>query len=499
MQLVYFLVVPLLGLQAILGYTIPEVRFEFPTTRGFRASIPDTEGVQMFAFHARLTKPFERFEEGDYSGDITVVGGDGRWAFETNKPLLPNGIIIYYWVYVQFDNAGYWLTDRKYTVNKPKATAPPRTTTPKAPPTTTTTTTTTAKTTTTTGTPCGATLTTVNGGRSTCAGKLIFEDTFEQSSFAPKWEHEVRIPLDTESAEFLSYQNLPENSYIAGGRLVIVPTLVTMDAAYTDERIRTGELNLDGCTSPTNNPYECQRKAARSTILPPVVSAKLNTKNYFRFRYGRVEIRAKLPKGDWIFPQLLLQPFENFYGYADYASGQMWIAHIRANRMLVSADGKQIDGHRLRGGVLISNTGPLREDFLRSNLNDEHFGDQFHVYGLMWTPDQISLTIDGFQYGTLRTNFRQHGHQRNLTQANLWNVNAPLAPFDREFYVALGVGVGGVKDFPDRCLTGPSKIAKPWNNTSPKAEYFFYQTRNSWYRTWTEPELTVDYVRVYAL
>ena len=130
--------------------------------------------------------------------------------------------------------------------------------------------------------------------------------------------------------------------------------------------------------------------------------------------------------------ELYLQPYENYYGYADYASGQMWIAHILANRMLAAADGRQIDGHRLRGGVLITNTGPVRSDFLRSNLNEEHFGDQFHVYGLVWTPEQILLTVDGFQYGALRTNFRQHAQQHNLTQANLWSADAPLAPFDRE-------------------------------------------------------------------
>uniref|UniRef100_A0A182KEJ1 CBM39 domain-containing protein n=1 Tax=Anopheles christyi TaxID=43041 RepID=A0A182KEJ1_9DIPT len=279
----------LLFLGQTVAYTIPTVRFEYPTMRGFRASIPDTPGLQMFAFHARLNKPFEQFEEGDYTEDITVPDEEGRWTYDTNKPALPNGTIIYYWVYVQFANEGYWLTDKKHTVIRTKATAAPRTTTTKP--------------TTTTVPPCPATLTTLNGGQSTCAGKLIFEDTFELGSFAPKWQHEVRIPLDTDSAEFVSYQNLPENSYIAAGRLVIVPTLVTQSADYNDERIRTGELTLAGCTSPTNNPYECQRKAARSTILPPVVSAKLNTKHHFRFRYGRVEIRAKLPKGDWIFPR----------------------------------------------------------------------------------------------------------------------------------------------------------------------------------------------------
>ncbi|XP_053674668.1 beta-1,3-glucan-binding protein [Anopheles nili] len=473
----------LLFLSQAVAYTIPEVLFEYPTMRGFRASIPDTPGLEMFAFHARLNKPFERFEEGDYTEDIVKPNDNGQWTYETTKPQLPHGTVIYYWVYVQFENAGYWLKDQVHTVNRPKGTGT-RKTTPKP---------------TTTVSPCVKTVTTFNGGQSTCAGKLIFEDTFEQGTFAPKWQHEIRIPLDTESAEFLSYQNLSENSYIAAGRLIIVPTLVTADGVYTDERIRTGELVLSGCKSPTANPYECQRQAARSTILPPVVSAKLNTKNYFRFRYGRVEIRAKLPKGDWIFPQLYLQPYENFYGFADYASGQMWIAHVLANRQLMAADGKQLDGRRLRGGVLITNTEPVRSEFLRSNVNDDHFGDQFHVYGLVWTPEQIALTIDGFQYGTLRQNFRQLAHQRNLTQATHWNAEAPLAPFDREFYISLGVGVGGVKDFPDLIQTGQGRTPKPWNNTSPKAEYFFYQNRNTWYRTWTEPELTVDYVRVYAL
>ncbi|ETN65516.1 Gram negative binding protein subgroup A [Anopheles darlingi] len=455
-------------------YTIPPVRFEYLSPRGFRASIPDVPGLQMFAFHARINKPFERFEEGDYAEDIMSPSMEqpDQWVFDTTKPLLTPGSIIYYWVDgTEHHHYLHHYLNHNDNDDDPK----PTTTTPAAP-------------------PCGQTVTTVNGGQPSCAGALIFEDTFDQNSLGTKWQHEIRIPLDTESAEFLSYQDHPENSYIAGGRLFIVPTLVTMSPDYTDERIRTGELTLQGCISPTNNPYECQRKAERATVLPPVMSAKLGTKNYFRFRYGRVEIRAKLPKGDWIFPQLLLQPVENYYGYADLASGQMRIAHILANRILERvSDGKQIDGHRLQGGVLITNQATLRGELLRSNSADEHFGDAFHVYGLIWTPDQIAVTVDGFQYGTIKTNLRQFAHQRNLTQANLWNAERPLAPFDREFFLSLGVGVGGVKDFPDPSVTGPSRVAKPWRNTSPKAEYLFYQNRNTWYRTWTEPELTVDY------
>lgn len=47
---------------------------------------------------------------------------------------------------------------------------------------------------------------------------------------------------------------------------------------------------------------ECKRFAFGSYILPPVISGRLNTKSSFNFQYGRIQIRAKLPRGDWLFP-----------------------------------------------------------------------------------------------------------------------------------------------------------------------------------------------------
>ncbi|KAL9700390.1 hypothetical protein quinque_003831 [Culex quinquefasciatus] len=463
----------------------------------------------LFAFHSRINKPFKQFEEGDFAEDVLEPNADGNWVYETTKANVPEGQSIHYWVYVQHEDRPYYATNLKELIRKNPVTTTTTTTTQKPKAVTTTkapkegktngkSTSTTTTTTTTTLPPCEPTVTTVNGGRSTCAGKLIFEDTF-QSLDLTRWQREVRIPLDTESAEFVSYQATPDNSYVAGGHLFIVPTLLNLDPDFSDERIRTGELILAGCVSPTNNEYECRRKAALATILPPVVSAKLNTKGSFRFQYGRVEIRAKLPKGDWIFPQILLQPAENYYGYADLASGMLLVAHILSNEELVTGDGVRIDGHRLRGGPILTNRAKLRMASLRANVLEEHFSDGFHVYGLVWKPDSIALTVDGFQYATIRGKFKDYGTSNNLTQANLWNGANVMSPFDREFYISLGVGVGGVTDFPDGSRTGSLKQPKPWNNTSPKAEYNFYQSRNVWYRTWTEPELKVDYVRVYAL
>lgn len=61
-----------------------------------------------------------------------------------------------------------------------------------------------------------------------------------------------------------------------------------------------------------------------------------------------------------------------------------------------------------------------------------------------------------------------------------------------QFYISLGVRAGGINDFAD----SPDK---PWTNGASKAVYRFYQSQDSWYRSWTSPELIVDSVNVYAL
>lgn len=58
------------------------------------------------------------------------------------------------------------------------------------------------------------------------------------------------------------------------------------------------------CTGKQNQLIECKREPEGlvHNILPPIKTARINTKDSFNFKYGRVEIRAKLPRGDWLFP-----------------------------------------------------------------------------------------------------------------------------------------------------------------------------------------------------
>ncbi len=72
-----------------------------------------------------------------------------------------------------------------------------------------------------------------------------------------------------------------------------------------------------------------------------------------------------------------------------------------------------------------------------------------------------------------------------------------MAPFDKEFHLTVGVGVGGINDFMDSNRNAPKK---PWKNTQVKAMKYFWDEmkgRSDW--PGDESGLEIDNVKVYSL
>ena len=65
-----------------------------------------------------------------------------------------------------------------------------------------------------------------------------------------------------------------------------------------------------------------------------------------------------------------------------------------------------------------------------------------------------------------------------------------------QFRLTLGVGAGGVNDFPDNYVSNPSK---PWQNLDRKQIRDFFNSRSQWISTWTKSELRIDSVRIWAV
>jgi beta-glucanase (GH16 family) len=80
-----------------------------------------------------------------------------------------------------------------------------------------------------------------------------------------------------------------------------------------DTDITVGQL-LDGytlnltsagtCTSTVPGDCTVRSNFTSGTIINPVRSARLTTKGKKMIRYGRVEVVAKLPAGDWLWPAI---------------------------------------------------------------------------------------------------------------------------------------------------------------------------------------------------
>lgn len=114
--------------------------------------------------------------------------------------------------------------------------------------------------------------------------------------------------------------------------------------------------------------------------MPPIITGQLTTKQTFNFLYGRVEIRARLPSAKWLFPQLFLEPKDNIYGKTNYQSGQLRVAFLKGGDSSCT----------IWGGPVLGDTYPDRIGAMckKPCIHDKLWSDDFHVYGLAWTPSK---------------------------------------------------------------------------------------------------------------
>ncbi|XP_014241723.1 uncharacterized protein LOC106662269 isoform X1 [Cimex lectularius] len=336
---------------------------------------------------------------------------------------------------------------------------------------------------------CVTSLTIVNG-KSVCKGDLIFKENFDESLSKEKWAHEILMPW-LPDYEFIVLRKGSANSYVEYGKFHVKPTL------QDDEFIRKGKLELYGCTRVPST-LECERQAAAFNILPPVESARITTKYSFSFKYGKVNVRAKLPLGDWIIPEIWLEPKRKVYG-PSYTSGRIRIAMARGNRNL-QFDGQEIGNSHLESGVLMGIGNNIRGRTITRQKSDGWYRN-FHNYTVIWSPDELIFLVDGEQqesilrYGS--TLAELVGFDEN--SAKIWKSGSRIAPFDQEFYLSFGLSVGGMRDFPDNSIS--SGKVKPWKNSDVKAMANFWESRHDWKSSWEEEKakLQIEHIRVYAL
>lgn len=345
--------------------------------------------------------------------------------------------------------------------------------------------------------------------RTFCSGDLIFEENFDELDFET-WQHEITM-AGGGNWEFQVYTNNRSNSFVEDGNLNIRPSLTADE--FGENFIRSGVMNLHGgapadqCTNAQF--WGCERQGTQNNIINPITSARIRSIESFSFKYGKLEISAKMPTGDWLWPALWMMPKRNVYGTWP-SSGEIDIAESRGNTQLFEGDtnvGTEQVGQTLHFGPRYDLNGYPFTTYNQNRNVNESFNTMFHTFQMEWTPESITLSVDNIVSAVINSTsddgFWNRGRfdERRPGLENPWRRNTLMAPFDQEFYMIINLAVGGTAFFGDH-LRNPTR--KPWNNDSPRAAADFWEGRDSWLPTWnlrnsTDANFMVDYVRVWAL
>jgi beta-glucanase (GH16 family) len=208
------------------------------------------------------------------------------------------------------------------------------------------------------------------------------------------------------------YRDSPKNTVVEHGRLVITARREKFVGA-------AWPLNLRGDVEDPN---------ARAT--KPFTSARLTTRGKASWRYGRVEVRARLPQGQGTWPAIWMLPEKDRYG-SWAASGEIDI---------LEAVNLGVHCAKCPGGRENTILGTLH--FGAKWPNNKHKGEevpfpevldgQFHTYAIEWYSDRMTWHVDGRTYAT-----------RNAGEWSTTGSAAPGAPFDQPFHLILNLAIGG--------------------------------------------------------
>lgn len=144
-------------------------------------------------------------------------------------------------------------------------------------------------------------------------------------------------------------------------------------------------------------------------------SSRMVTKNKGDWKYGKIEVRAKLPRGRGIWPAIWMLPTNWQYGgwpesgeidimeHVGYEPDSVWTSvHTKAYNHVI--------GTQKTKGLFLPDA-----------------NENFHVYSIEWTEDKVVGMVDGNPFFTFMN--EKSGHRA-------W-------PFDQPFHLLLNIAVGG--------------------------------------------------------
>ena len=238
--------------------------------------------------------------------------------------------------------------------------------------------------------------------------RLVWEDNFDGNALNySQWECEVNA-FGGGNHEMQIYTDYPKNVRVENSMLIL-------------------EAHADNCSlSGTQRPYS---------------SGRVRTKHRGDWKYGRFEIRAKLPKGQGIWPAIWMLPTDEEYGRWA-ASGEIDIMEAKGH------EPHHIYGTLHYGGIWPQNHSDGSSLY---QFPSGDYAEDFHVYRLDWYEHGMRWYVDD--------------HLFRETDSSQWysaSASSP-APFDKRFHLILNLAIGGIfPGNPDESTKFPCRMEIDW-------------------------------------
>jgi beta-glucanase (GH16 family) len=147
-------------------------------------------------------------------------------------------------------------------------------------------------------------------------------------------------------------------------------------------------------------------------------SARIISKDKKTFTYGRIDMRAKLPKGQGLWPALWM------LGNNISQTGFAWPACGEIDIMELLGQNSQLAYGTAHWGI--AGQGSIHHGGSYS-LSSGDFSSSFHVFSLEWDASKLTFLVDDVSYYTV----------------NKADVVVGTYPFDKPFFFIMNVAVGG--------------------------------------------------------
>lgn len=219
--------------------------------------------------------------------------------------------------------------------------------------------------------------------------KLIFSDEFdyEGKPDPTKWSHETGGNWHNNEIQY--YTNHLENAFVKDSKLTIVALKEKMGTRHH-------------------------------------TSARLTTYKKFSFKYGKIEMLAKLPSGKGSWPAFWMLPDAIKTGTPWPLSGEIdimeYAAGVDPKAMHVSLH-SELYNHKIN----------TQETYV---AQIDGLSENFHKYTCIWEEDKIAFYIDDTHLLTFYKNKRTNG-QPKPESIEAW-------PFDQNFHLLINLAVGGM-------------------------------------------------------